>query len=329
MRIITNPTDIDPQQWRELSISSPTSSFFQSHEAFTFFSSNRETNAKVIAVEEDGNLKGLVVANILKEQGWIKGHLSSRAIINGGPLLASKICTQTLIAFLSSATKILSRGNIYLETRNFNDYSQWMPLFLDAKLDYQPHYNFHIDTDGFECRMGKTRQYEIRRAIKEGVTIDTHPSIEDIGHFYTILSLLYRTKIKYPLFSLSFFEELYRQPFSHFIMVKYRDHVIGGTVCVGLPGQTLYEWYACGDNSKGKYLFPSTMATYGAIRYAATNGHQRFDMMGAGSPGDGGYGVRDFKAQFGGTLVEQGRFLHVYNRPVYALGKLYIKLRNC
>ena len=36
MRIITNPTDIDPQQWRELSISSPTSSFFQSHEAFTF-----------------------------------------------------------------------------------------------------------------------------------------------------------------------------------------------------------------------------------------------------------------------------------------------------
>lgn len=31
-------------------------------------------------------------------------------------------------------------------------------------------------------------------------------------------------------------------------------------------------------------------------------------MMGAGVPNDGGYGVRDFKAKFGGELVEYGRF---------------------
>ena len=42
-------------------------------------------------------------------------------------------------------------------------------------------------------------------------------------------------------------------------------------------------------------------------------------MMGAGKPGED-YGVRDFKAQFGGNLVEHGRFLHVCRPVVYWLG---------
>ena len=49
-------------------------------------------------------------------------------------------------------------------------------------------------------------------------------------------------------------------------------------------------------------------------------------MMGAGSPGDGGYGVRDFKAKFGGELVEYGRFRYVANKPLYALGKWAVNL---
>ena len=49
-------------------------------------------------------------------------------------------------------------------------------------------------------------------------------------------------------------------------------------------------------------------------------------MMGAGAPGDGGYGVREFKAKFGGELVEYGRFKYICNKPLYAIGKLGVKL---
>ena len=49
-------------------------------------------------------------------------------------------------------------------------------------------------------------------------------------------------------------------------------------------------------------------------------------MMGAGAPGDGGYGVRDFKAKFGGELVEYGRFRYVANKPLYTLGKWAVNL---
>jgi lipid II:glycine glycyltransferase (peptidoglycan interpeptide bridge formation enzyme) len=69
------------------------------------------------------------------------------------------------------------------------------------------------------------------------------------------------------------------------------------------------------------------MANYAAIRYAADNGFDRYDMMGAGSPKED-YGVRDFKAQFGGTLVEHGRFLHINNQIIYYLGKHVLKILN-
>ena len=47
--------------------------------------------------------------------------------------------------------------------------------------------------------------------------------------------------------------------------------------------------------------------------------------MGAGKPNEK-YGVRDFKAEFGGELVEYGRNLFIFNRLLYNVGKLGVKI---
>ena len=47
--------------------------------------------------------------------------------------------------------------------------------------------------------------------------------------------------------------------------------------------------------------------------------------MGAGEPGVP-YGVRDFKSEFGGKLVEHGRFLCVKKPLLYKIGVLGVKL---
>ncbi len=73
-------------------------------------------------------------------------------------------------------------------------------------------------------------------------------------------------------------------------------------------------------DGKFKNIFPSTLATWAAIEYAAANDFKYFDMMGAGKP-DEGYGVRDFKAKFGGELVEHGRILRVNHKLKYSIGK--------
>ena len=90
-------------------------------------------------------------------------------------------------------------------------------------------------------------------------------------------------------------------------------------------GKCLYEWFVCGRDGEWKTVFPSSVATYAGIRYAAEHSMPRFDMMGAGTP-DEAYGVRDFKARFGGKEVEHGRFLNVLSAPMYNIGKLGVKI---
>ncbi|MBP8794137.1 MAG: peptidoglycan bridge formation glycyltransferase FemA/FemB family protein, partial [Lutibacter sp.] len=143
--------------------------------------------------------------------------------------------------------------------------------------------------------------------------------------YYDLLRDLYKTKVKTPLFPYEFFQQLYQWPEGRIFVVKYQGRVLGGSVCVELPNRVLYEWFVCGLDREIKNVYPSTLATWGAIEYAATHNILRFDMMGAGKP-DAGYGVREFKAKFGGDLVEHGRYSFICNPLLYAIGKFGVKL---
>lgn len=95
-------------------------------------------------------------------------------------------------------------------------------------------------------------------------------------------------------------------------------------MCPILQGKAIYEWYVCGLDEEYKDLYPSVMATHAAIEYAKANCLPLFDFMGAGKP-NVPYGVRDFKMEFGGELIEHGRFLCVRKPLLYQIGKLGVK----
>ena len=94
---------------------------------------------------------------------------------------------------------------------------------------------------------------------------------------------------------------------------------------MALKDKCLYEWFVAGRDGEWKSIFPSSVATYAGIRYAAENNMPRFDMMGAGKPGDA-YGVRDFKARFGGDLVEHGRFRFITQHFLYRCGEFGVTI---
>ena len=131
-----------------------------------------------------------------------------------------------------------------------------------------------------------------------------------MADWYAILLDLYRRKVRTPLFPLSFFLEFFRQKRGIYLLVKSEGKVIGGFMCPIKNQQCIYEWFVCGMDTQYKAFSPSVMATWAAMEYAHTHQLPRFDIMGAGEPGVP-YGVRDFKAEFGGKLVEYGRFLCV------------------
>lgn len=320
--------EIDPSAWQTLVDSSPYATWFQTKEAYAFYASlPEEMEPFAIGVEEDGHLTGVIVGYITQEKNPIKQLFTCRSIIIGGPLLDEHISNNALSALLLTAKRI-TKNSIYVETRNFHNYSHRRDLFEDCKFQYQPHLNFQVDTtsvDLVESRLGKNRKRDIKTSIRDGATVIEHPTIEQVRTYYAMLKHLYTTKIKTPLFSWDFFEKLYAHSNGRFILVELNGKIIGGTVCVELPERCLYEWFVCGRDGEWKSIFPSSLATYAGIRYAAEHGCSRFDMMGAGKP-DEAYGVRDFKARFGGKQVEHGRFLCVRKPLLYRIGKLGVKL---
>ena len=279
-------------------------------------------------VTRDGLVVGRMQGFIQSDGGALKRFFSRRAIINTGPFFADDIREEEIEALLKQCVDGLRGKVIYIETRNFQDYSPWRPIFEKSGFVYEPHYDFIIDTsspDAVEERMGKSRKRDVKLSLKTGATVVDDATWEDVAAFYGVLEHLYKTRVKTPLFPLSFFEKLYHTSFSKFILVRYEGEIVGGTVLV-FDQETVYEWFACGKDGVYKNVYPSTVATYHGIRFAADNGFKRFDMMGAGAPDDGGYGVRDFKAKFGGELVEYGRFRYVADKPLYTLGKWAVKL---
>ena len=325
--------DIDSLQWEELVQHSPTASFFQTRACYEFYTTLSFLKPFVFGVSENEQLVGIICGYIVSDGNIIKRFFSKRAIVPGGLLLQSDISDSALKILLDSTCKHIYRKSIYLEIRNYNDYTPYRNAFSKAKFEYKPHLNFHVATPNVEAALMKlntTKRRDVRLSRKEGAEWFETKDKLDVKVFYSLLKNLYDTKIKTPLFPLEFFEKLLLVSNAKLFVVKFKEEIIGGSVCVLLPNKTVYEWFVCGLDGKYKNIFPSTFATWAAIEYAANNGFERFDMMGAGKP-DEGYGVREFKSKFGGELVEHGRFIRIYHPLLYKIGKLgvkYYKLKN-
>ncbi len=350
---------IDPQAWDALVEQSDTATWFQTREAYRFYASlPQEMTPFVYAVAEqsqrpplssskEGNtehsprgqatsqdkvpapcLTGVVVGYITQTSNKAKQFLTRRAIIIGGALLSPTISDEALGTLLTAVRTGLQHRAIYIETRNFHDYSRWRSIFAANGFTYCPHLNFHVDCRNAEemfAHISESRRRQIKKALQSGVEIIEATTESDVRTYYTLLHHLYQHKVKTPLQSIDFFLQFYHQNVGKFLLVKYQGHIIGGIMCPILPNQTIYEWYVCGQDEQYKKQYPSVLATYAAMDYAAKHGIPTFDFMGAGKP-DEAYGVRDFKARFGGKEVEHGRYLCVCHPLLYRLGTLGVKI---
>ena len=344
MRVLTYK-EIDREEWNALVKAGATGTWFQTPEAYEFFASMPKLfKPFVVGVICDPagaqtKLRGVCVGYVTVEKSAVKQWLTRRAIIIGGPCFADDCANEEVSLLLSTLRQQLSTGAnapIYIESRNFNDYSRWKDAFASAGFDYKAHLNFHVDCRDKEAmweRMSENRRRQVRKA-QATVECLTNEGISEleVREWYEILRMLYRTKVKTPLWPVEFFLEAYRQGVGKFLLVKHEGKVIGGSMVVmservkelGNEG-TVYEWFECGLNADYKEQYPSVMATWAGMQYANGHGCARYDMMGAGVPGVP-YGVRDFKSEFGGELVEHGRFLCVCKPLLYKLGVLGVKI---
>ena len=197
VQTILTYTEIDREAWSRLVQTSRNGTWFRLPEAYNFYASMPDLfRAFVVAVERvneltiERTLRGVCVGYVTVEKNPVKQFFTRRAIILGGPALADDASSEEVEALMIAVKNLpsLQGGDegrlpspIYIETRNFNDYSRWKSAFEKAGFAYHPHLNFHVDTSSVEvveANLGKSRKRDIRTTIREGVTIT---SIYDLG----------------------------------------------------------------------------------------------------------------------------------------------------
>ena len=322
MIIVRTYSEIDKQDWRLLAETSPLSTWFQTDEAYRFYQSVSDMCAFVYGVMEEDKLVGVIVGYTTQEKCKLKQYFTARAIVVGGPLLDENISESALTILLQTVKKQQGEA-IYLEMRNLYDYSRWKTVCMANGFAYQPHLNIQVACND-QHSMSEQRQRQVKKAIKNGAEICEASSEQEIRDWYQILRQLYRQKVRTPLWSEAFFLQFYRNGLGKYLLVKFEGKVIGGMMCPIFVGKAIYEWYVCGLDEAYREQYPSVMATYAAIEYAKQNGLPIFDFMGAGVP-DKPYGVRDFKMEFGGEVVEYGRYLCIRKPLLYKIGKIGVK----
>ena len=328
--IINKFNDINIKAWNHLLSRSDFSNVFHTQKAFNFFKSIENCSPSIFAcLNEEKEIKVLLLVVFLKEKGLIKGFFSRRAIIFGGPVIDDK--DPKLDFFLKETikyvTKVINNKAIYLEIRNLNNYSKYKQNFEDEQWNYSPHLNFKVACNNIDVykNISKSKKRQINKSLNSGAKIIEASNEEQVVDFYQILKKLYLNKIKKPLMPKSFFLNFYRQKIGKYLLIEYKNKIIGGIMCPIFNNDVIYEWYIAGEDRVYKDIYPSVLATWAAIDYANKNNIEYFDFMGAGKP-DQDYGVREFKSKFGGELVEFGRFVKILNPMLYNFGKLSLKI---
>ncbi|MFZ1519717.1 MAG: peptidoglycan bridge formation glycyltransferase FemA/FemB family protein [Ignavibacteriaceae bacterium] len=315
-------------RWENFLLDHPDGNFFQSPAYYNFYKTLPSYQPILIAsIDENNNICGLLIAIIQKEKGSLKGKLSSRCIIYGGPIVKDNGKEFTDI-LLKELIKIASSKSVYIEFRNLFDLSKNRDVFMNTGFVYKEHYNFVIEIGSPEENLkllDRNRRWQLNKSIKSGTVFLEANNLNEIREFYSLLKNLYKEKVKKPLPDFNFFEHFFTTPnLGKYFLVKYNNKIIGGSMCP-IFKDSIYELYKFSSDKEHKHLYPGVLATWAPIEYAAKNGLKYFDFLGAGSA-DGDYGVREFKSKFGGELVQFGRFLRINNNLLYNFGKLGLKV---
>ncbi len=314
--------------WAALIKGSSFTSPFQTPEYYDCLAGITGMDSFVLAAADISKYSALAVVTVFKQPG-LTGYFSRRGIIFGGPVI-SEISNEDLSVFLIEISKRLLGNAIYLETRNLFSYINYHDAFINSGWEYVNYLNIRLrlkdlSIDDLQKLFTYNRRREIRLSIENGAVAREISSLTQILEVYKILEKLYRTRVKLPLPPSDFFVNCCNSGLMKIFCVEHNNKIIGGSFCPFLPGRAVYTFYYCGERDYHKQIFPTHLAILAALNFAAENKIPAVDFMGAGLK-DSDYGVRKYKLEFGGELVEEGRYLKILSPLFYNIGKNGLKL---
>ena len=334
IRLLTAPFFSDDEsKWTTFLHQQSNGNFFQSPDYISLFNDCRNYQPLVLFAENvNEELSGVLIALIINER--IYGIPFHRILIQGGPVVSKSLpnYTDVLQALLKTLKRRIPKETVFVEIRNLHQWDEEAAVFQELGFVWHDHLNSILPVHSMnqvfnEIKPAKQRQ--ILRGIENGAVIRPASSMREVEDFYRLLHDLYKKKVRKPLPPLTFFRNFYLKIQDEnkgvILVVTNKDEVIGGMVCPFSGHQTVHEWYICSLQNEYKHLYPGVLATWAGIDFAIRNKFRYFDFMGIGSP-QKPYGVRNFKTQFGGAIINFGRWQLLNNKLRYYLGLFGYKL---
>lgn len=329
---------INREQWSHFVINHPEGNIFQTPEMYNVYKRTKNYEPIAIAVlDESGQILALTLAFIMKEFESPLGIFTARAIMQGGPLWVNNDEGKEAVRILMlNYDKIMKRKAIYTQIRNIWEISKINDLFNEIDYKYEDHLNYLIDLKMTEedlwASLSKSRKRGIRHAIKNNITVEEMNEKKMIPILYEIFEETHK-RIRVPPVDISIFyavyDILYHKNMAKFFLVKHNNEYIGGRIVL-LYKKSVYAWYR-GSKPEFMNLYPNDLIGWDTIERFHKYGYHILDLGGAGKPGVK-YGVRDFKKQFGGQLVNYGRFKKSYHPYIMNLSskifEIYRTVKN-
>lgn len=310
---------LEETQWRHFVHDHPKGNIFHTPEMFQVFSQTKNFHPTLWAVaRHDGEVLALLLPVRITMFGRLFNRMTSRAIVYG-----SVICApggdgeQALDKLLQVYIRSMRGKVLFTELRNLSDMSDIQPTLRAKAFNYEEHLNYLIkinrSLDDIMQNIGRRTRKKIRQGLRQSkVTIEEVNRPEQLSVCYELISKSY-ARARVPLADRSLFESafdiLYKKGMVKFLLARVDDVCVATTVEL-VYKDMIYGWYSGIDRKYSRYN-PNELLMWYLLSFGSKNGYNVYDFGGAGKP-DEEYGVRNFKAKFGGKLVCFGRntFIH-------------------
>lgn len=325
---------LDRKQWERFVCDHPKASIFHTPEMFEVFQGTRHyTPVMLAAVSNDGQVLALLLAVRIQSLPNPFGQFASRSILYAEPLCReTPTGSEALSAIVAEHDARIGKQVVFAEVRPLYPPGVEKPILQQSGYQNQEYLNYLVHLRRGRDDLWKSLTSDCRRRIKnntkKGLEVRDMTTQEGVDLLYAFLELAYQ-RARVPLADKSLFEHawrVFRPNDSIRISVAYYDHTpIGASVALTYRDR-VFSWYQGAERLSS--LNPMEALNWHEIEWGHEHGFTLYDFGGAGWPNKP-YGVRTFKAKFGGDLVQYGRYRKVYSSWKLALAeKGYALLRR-
>lgn len=316
-RIVSTLPEAD---WRGFVERHPSGNIFHTPEMFEVFSRVKGHRPQLwAALDSHGEPLALFTPVEVALAGGPLRLFMARSVAYGGVLCApGERGQQALAALLRQYQAAAGRADLFTELRHLSSAADCQPALTECGFVYEPHLNFLCDVrrpvDELWKNLHESVRKSVRRARREGAEVETATSAADCVLAYDVLAQVYRHN-QVPLAPVGLFKAAFEVLYPKQMIQVWRVVAKGQTIGAGwrlLYKNVVYAWYGGALREQATYK-AHELLNWHSLEWAAANDFRLYDFGGAGRPTEA-YGPRDFKAKFGGQLVEYGRNTYVPSR---------------